>query len=53
MTTLHEEQLPLTRKHSLDFISDEEDDKMEDDDDRIDDYVRYEYRNKLFVFFFI
>lgn len=48
MTTLHEEQLPLTRKHSLDFISDEteEDDKMkvagdddDDDDDRMDDSV--------------
>lgn len=23
MTTLHEEQLPLARKHSLDFIADE------------------------------
>lgn len=44
MTTLHEEQLPLGRKHSLDFISDEtaeDDDEMKDgDEDRISEYVR-------------
>lgn len=55
MTTLHEEQLPLTRKHSLDFISDEteEEDKIkvadDDDDDRMDDSVliRFLINNKI------
>lgn len=34
MTTLHEEQLPLARKHSLDFINDE---NVEDEEDKVDD----------------
>lgn len=44
MTTLHEEQLPLARKHSLDFISDEtgeDENTMKDTDvDKMDDSVR-------------
>lgn len=44
MTTLHEEQLPLARKHSLDFITDEtgeDEEQMKDaDDDRMDESVR-------------
>lgn len=44
MTTLHEEQLPLARKHSLDFISDEtgedEDGMKNSGDDKTDESVR-------------
>lgn len=39
MTTLHEEQMPLVRKHSLDLITDEimEDEKSEEfQDEKVD-----------------
>lgn len=40
MTTLHEEQLPLVRKHSLDYIVDEDEEKKYSEDEKSDESVR-------------
>lgn len=40
MTTLHEEQLPLARKHSLDYIVDEDEEKKYSEDEKSDESVR-------------
>lgn len=39
MTTLHEEQLPLARKHSLDYIVDEDEEKKYSEDEKNDGSV--------------